>query len=90
MVDLDKYPYNTALTSAEIAEWLEVSQRTVLRMPIPWLPRRRRMYVALAGDVREVYLGKQSRSSEPRDFLVPNGIDTPGWRWVRGQDRRRT
>lgn len=59
MVDLNQYPDETVLRTSEVARWLEVEPKVVLRMPLAPLefPTRERRY--LAADVKAVVRGRR-------------------------------
>jgi hypothetical protein len=74
MINLDKYPDNTILRSSEIAAWLEMPVASVLSMGIKWLPRRKRQYEALAGEVKRSYLGERvNRPVKASGFRLASG-----------------
>jgi hypothetical protein len=58
MVDLNRYADETVLRTSEVAEWLEVEPKVVLRLPLAPLefPTRERRF--LAADVKAVVRGR--------------------------------
>lgn len=64
MTDLAQYSDDTVLSTDEVATWLRVSRKTVLRMGIPLvnLPGRGRFY--LAGEVKRVLGGRKPKAQQ--------------------------
>jgi hypothetical protein len=62
MIDLNQYPDETVLRTSEVAEWLQVEPKVILRMPLAPLefPTRERRF--LAGDVKAVVRGRSGPS----------------------------
>jgi hypothetical protein len=64
MTNLAQYTDETVLSTDEVATWLRISRKTVLRMGIPLvnLPGRGRFY--LAGEVKRVLGGRKPRAQQ--------------------------
>lgn len=63
--DMERYRDETVLTTREVAEWLECSVRTVLRMPLEPLTMRTRERRYLARTIKDFVLGRNPRRLRP-------------------------
>lgn len=67
MINLDQYGDSVALTASELADWLEVSVKSVYRLPIRTLPTGSRPRRYLARDVRRYLMGLPPIEGSPAD-----------------------